>query len=280
MDTRPTDNVGSRSTPLGPTDTHAIAVRGTNGNCTIPADAVGLVMNVAAIAPTGNSFLTVFPSDVNRPLAANLNWTAGQAPLSNAVTADISADGRVSFFNFAGTVHVAADIVGYFVDHHHDDRYYTRGETYTKAEIDATKANKPTGAATLNLEPAAFHPDVSGANFSHDFSTGGITTTTGVCPVAAVFLPQGATITNITAHAIDAVAGNGTLLMYRNPNGSGTASELMASAASSGNPGTITVSDNTITAPVIDNVNNGYLVSFCTAAGMGFHGIIINYNHP
>ena len=132
FDTRPApDTVGSRTAPLGPDETYPVLVRGTNGNCTIPADAVGAVMNVAAIAPTAGSFLTVFPSDAPKPLAANLNWVAGDPPLSNAVTADISADGRISFYNLAGTVHVAADVVGYYVDHIHDDRYYTEAESGT-----------------------------------------------------------------------------------------------------------------------------------------------------
>ena len=97
MDTRVApDNVGPRHTPIGPNEAYSIPVRGTNGNCTIPTDAVGVVMNVAAISPSATSFLTVYPADASRPLAANLNWVANQPPLSNAVTADIAADGRVA----------------------------------------------------------------------------------------------------------------------------------------------------------------------------------------
>lgn len=130
MDTRAgTDNVGPRSTPIGANESYAIQVRGTNGNCTIPTDAVGVVMNVAAVEGSANSFLTVYPSDASRPLAASLNWTAGQPPVSNAVTADVAADGRVSFYNLAGSVNVAADIVGYYADHNHDDRYAPKLET-------------------------------------------------------------------------------------------------------------------------------------------------------
>src|SRR3954452_14988570 len=99
MDTRARpDNVGSRSTPLGANQTHTIQTHGTNGNCTIPADAVGLTMNVAAVNPTANSFLTVYPSGAPRPLAANLNWVAGQPPVSNAVTVDIGDDGAITFY--------------------------------------------------------------------------------------------------------------------------------------------------------------------------------------
>ncbi len=129
MDTRPSpETVGTRSTPIGANETYTIPVLGVNGNCTIPADAVGLSLNVTVIAPSASSFLTVFPPDATKPTASNLNWTANQAPVPNAVTTDISSDGKVSFYNLAGAVNVAADIVGYYVDHNHDDRYYTKAE--------------------------------------------------------------------------------------------------------------------------------------------------------
>jgi hypothetical protein len=115
LDTRPApDNVGARDTALGPTEVFATAGRGTVGNCTIPAEATALSMNVAVINPTAASFLTVYPADATRPVSANLNWVARQAPTPNAVTAGLSADGRLALFNLAGTVDVAIDVVGYY----------------------------------------------------------------------------------------------------------------------------------------------------------------------
>ena len=114
LDTRPADVVGSRSTPLGPQETYATPVWGTDGDCTIPAGATGLSMDVVAVNPTGSSYLTVFPADKPLPLASNLNWVAGQPATPNAVTVTVSADGRISFFNHAGTVDIAVDIVGYY----------------------------------------------------------------------------------------------------------------------------------------------------------------------
>jgi hypothetical protein len=114
MDTRAPSAVGPRTSPLGAHDTYSITVRGTNGNCTIPAEAVGLSMNVTTVNATGASFLSVFPSDVALPTASNLNMTPGQSPTPNAVTTNISADGKISFYNDVGTVDVLADIVGYY----------------------------------------------------------------------------------------------------------------------------------------------------------------------
>jgi hypothetical protein len=124
MDTRPLpERVGTRDTPLGPADTYTIPVVGF---CLVPLDATGVVMNVTAVGPTAASFLTVFPAGVPRPTASNLNYGPGQAAVPNAVTVDVPASGGISFYNQAGFVNVIADIVGYYIDHDHDDRYYTK----------------------------------------------------------------------------------------------------------------------------------------------------------
>jgi len=136
MDTRAGEAVGARSTPLGPEETHSVTVRGASGNCRLPTDVVGVVMNVAVVNPTASSFLTVFPADAPRPLAASANWVAGEPPVSNAVTADVSAAGSISFYNLAGTVDLAVDVVGYHAHHTHDDRYDTR------AQVDAKLSSK------------------------------------------------------------------------------------------------------------------------------------------
>ena len=127
MDTRPAPRtVGSRSTPLGPAETHTIQITGQNGSCELPADANAVTMNVTVVDPTADSFLTVWPADAPQPVASNLNYVNGQQPTPNAVTVDLSAVGKVSFFNNGGNANVVADIVGYYVDHNHDDRYYAK----------------------------------------------------------------------------------------------------------------------------------------------------------
>ena len=117
---------GPRSTPLRPDESYTVQITGTNGDCTIPADAVGVALNVTAVHPTAASYLTVYPSDAPQPLSSNLNFVNGQEPVPNAVTSDLSADGKVSFYNHVGTVDVVADVMGYYADHNHDDRYYSK----------------------------------------------------------------------------------------------------------------------------------------------------------
>lgn len=115
FDTRPAaDNIGPRAIPLGAGDVFTVDTWGTNGNCTIPSGATALSLNVVAIGPTASSYLTVYPGGNARPTASSLNWTAGQAPTPNAVTAALNGTGQLSFFNLAGSVNIAADVVGYY----------------------------------------------------------------------------------------------------------------------------------------------------------------------
>jgi hypothetical protein len=132
VDTRPAPStVGARATPLNANETATFTVHGTNGNCTIPAGALAIDANVTITAPTSDGFLTMFPADATLPNASNLNWSAGQAPTPNAVTVDLSGDGKVNVFNERGTVNVIIDIVGYYEDHNHDDRYVRLGPIVT-----------------------------------------------------------------------------------------------------------------------------------------------------
>ncbi len=142
IDTRPDFQVGPRSTPLGADETYDVTTTGTAGECTtVPTTATGVVLNVTATDATAPTFLTIWNTDEVQPNASSLNPTPGEPPVPNAVTTGINASGQFSIYNLAGTVHVLADIVGYYTDHHHDDRYYTETETddrfYTKEQSDA-----------------------------------------------------------------------------------------------------------------------------------------------
>ena len=67
------------------------------------------------VSPSSGSYLTVFAADVARPNTSNLNYTPGQGPVSNAVTASLSADGNIDVYNHLGSVDVIIDINGYYV---------------------------------------------------------------------------------------------------------------------------------------------------------------------
>ncbi len=136
MDTRTEFNVGPKSSPLGPGEVHTVnTTTGNTGNCTgIPSTATAVSLNVTAVGATLPTFLTVWATGAAQPDASSLNPVPGAPPTPNAVTTGISANGQFDMYNLQGNVHVLADINGYYTDHRHDDRYYTR------AEVDALVA--------------------------------------------------------------------------------------------------------------------------------------------
>ena len=77
----------------------------------VPATASAVSLNVTATEPLGDGFVTVFPCG-DRPLASNLNFTAGQT-VPNAVIAPLGNDSVLCFYAHAET-HLIADINGYF----------------------------------------------------------------------------------------------------------------------------------------------------------------------
>ncbi len=91
FDTRAANTVGTRSTPIGALEEATFAVWGTNGNCTIPTTATGIVSNLTTVNGTATSFLTVFPADASLPNASNLNWVAGDPPTPNQVSVGLSS---------------------------------------------------------------------------------------------------------------------------------------------------------------------------------------------
>jgi hypothetical protein len=75
--------------------------------------ATAVLVNVTAVAPSADTFLTVYPSGIDRPLAANLNVAAGRV-VPNMVVAQVGSDGSIELYNHAGDLDVVADVMGYF----------------------------------------------------------------------------------------------------------------------------------------------------------------------
>jgi hypothetical protein len=79
----------------------------------IPAGATAVILNVTVTAPSTAGYLIVYPDGGTPPLASNLNFLAGQTE-PNLVMVPVQA-GKVDIYNGAyGTVHVVADLEGYF----------------------------------------------------------------------------------------------------------------------------------------------------------------------
>lgn len=305
FDTRPApDTVGPRSSPLAASETFTIQARGVQGACSLPSDVSGLSLNVAVIGGTADSFLTVFPAGGALPLAANLNWVAGDPPTPNKVDVGLSVDGRVSFYNLAGTVHVAADVNGYYVDHTHDDRYYRKDEAdakyATKTDVAATYATKTDSDAkyTTDLDvkmavdtltpgrvilvPSLFVWDGTSGTVDRTLAQIGASSGT-VCYDAPAALPHGANVWRLAAHVEDATAGGhaeATLIVQ--PYGfDATPQTVMEVHTLDGATGvTEEVSTTTIANSVVDLRSHAMFVRVCTDANTWVHGVRLDYTNP
>jgi uncharacterized protein (DUF1501 family) len=102
---------GAPRAKLAAKSTTKVQVVGRGG---VPASGVdAVVLNVTAVEPDAVSYLTVWPSGAARPDASSLNTRPGLT-VPNLVMARVGADGTVSIYNDAGTVHVLADVMGWF----------------------------------------------------------------------------------------------------------------------------------------------------------------------
>ncbi|MEM1332848.1 MAG: hypothetical protein AAGG08_05260, partial [Actinomycetota bacterium] len=145
-DTRPGSQVGARGTPLGSQETETFAARGAIGQCTaeqLPADAIALALNITTVGASQRTFITIWPEGT-RPNSSSLNPAPGQPPTPNAVTVRLGSSGSFEVYNDAGQVDVIVDVVGFYTDHDHDDRYDTSAEV--DAKIVAGTADFDTGA--------------------------------------------------------------------------------------------------------------------------------------
>ncbi len=202
-DTRPApDNVGPRVGKLGPGETETFDVQESSTECVgkIPSDAIGLSLNVTALNATSKSFFTIWPSGP-LPLASSLNPAPGEPPTPNAVATPIDA-GKFNVYNNRGNSDILIDINGYYANHNHDDLYGDTGA--------AT-------AGTFSVGASAFDAWESGFGWQKDLApgvaTGGAWITNNVhggsvVPglAAPVQLPDGATVTEVTAFFTDTSA--------------------------------------------------------------------------
>ena len=110
LDTRFGTGGGTR---LGPGASLDLQVTGGGG---VPATGVGAaVVYVAVTGPSASSFLTVYPTGEARPLAANLNFSAGDT-VGNRAFVKLGTGGRVTIYNNAGSTDVIVDVNGWFTD--------------------------------------------------------------------------------------------------------------------------------------------------------------------
>ena len=111
---------------IGAKQTRSVTLVG--GSTGIPRSGVSAVVaNVTVTGPTRPSYVTVWANGQSRPGTSTVNFAAHQTLASHA-TIPVDSNGRASYFNFTGSVHVVIDVLGYYSGGSLD-----RGTRYTGA---------------------------------------------------------------------------------------------------------------------------------------------------
>ena len=216
-DTREASTVGPRSTPIGEEETYTITAHGMNGNCDIPAEAVGLSLNVTAVGATAPTNVRIFPEAASIPEASNLNPVPGDGPVPNSVTTQLDGAGTFSVFNRFGTVDLVIDVNGFYEDHNHDDRYVQLGDVlWAVVDGDGTLERSSDGVVSSELLDSAVPLGDYAVVFERDISNCAYQATAGRPGVSVGPQIGFAQVANWTDDP-----DNGVIVFTRDQNGAG-----------------------------------------------------------
>jgi hypothetical protein len=208
FDTRPVPStVGTRFRPLTADEEFVAQVTGANGDCSIPSTTTAAVLNVTAVGPVGDGFVTVWPADAPRPNTSNLNFSDGQSPVANAVTVKLGS-GAIRLVSSASQVDVIADVVGYFEDHNHDDAYKPLGGVLGTSVVNTSTTARP--AVTTTATTARPTTTTAAAT-----TTSAPATTTTTALATTTTAPATTTTTTSVSTGID-VPASGTAVQNGN----------------------------------------------------------------
>ncbi|MFC7218715.1 hypothetical protein ACFQLX_11125 [Streptomyces polyrhachis] len=108
LDTR--NGTGAPKARVGAGGVVKLKVAGVRG---IPATGVTAVMvNLTAVGPSTNGYLTAYPDGITAPTTRSLNYTTGTTLRNLAVVRVVN--GTIDVRNSAGTVDILGDVTGYF----------------------------------------------------------------------------------------------------------------------------------------------------------------------
>ncbi len=217
VDTRADSQVGPRGTPIGTAEQYDVTAHGANGNCTIPAAASGLSLNVTALDATAPTNVRIYAADAALPTTSNLNPDPGTPPAPNSVTTDLDAAGMFTVYNDFGTVDVIVDVNGYYEDHDHDDRYVQLGDVmWAVVDADGTLERASDGVAGAELLGGVLPSGDYAVVFERDISGCAYQATAGRPGVNTGPLPGFAQVANWTDDPT-----NGVIVFVKDQDGAG-----------------------------------------------------------
>ena len=99
------------ATKLGPAGEVDVDI--TSNSSGVPTDAVAVVVNVTGVAPSADTFLTVYPKGATRPTVSNLNPRKDDTT-ANLATVKVGTANKITVYNQLGNTDVVVDVVGYY----------------------------------------------------------------------------------------------------------------------------------------------------------------------
>jgi hypothetical protein len=170
-----------------------VQVTGVGG---VPSTGVSsVVLSVTATQPTAASWLLAYPAGTAPANTAALTYSAGQT-VSNLVIAKLSPDGKVTFNNPNGSVHLIADVYGWYADASGAASATGRYGALSPARVIDTRSS---GALTAG---SATYFQVTGAGGVPANASAVVLNVTATNPTAASWLlayPTGTTPANTAA---------------------------------------------------------------------------------
>lgn len=83
------------------------------GRAGVPPTATAVSLNLTAAGATGLGYLTLWPCDVDQPLASSINYNQLDSSIANSVVVPLAEDGTVCIESAVTPVHVVADVTGW-----------------------------------------------------------------------------------------------------------------------------------------------------------------------
>jgi hypothetical protein len=133
--------------PLAKVPAHGQIEVQITGRGPVPSGGVSaVVLNVTGDQASGDGFVTVWPTGIERPVASNLNLVTDETR-ANLVVVPLGTDGSVSLFTSAGA-DLIADVAGWFTD-----ASSTGGSAGLFVPTTPTRARHPPGATAPTAAP-------------------------------------------------------------------------------------------------------------------------------
>ena len=143
----------------------------------VPADATAVTLNLTGVSASRGTYVSAWPAGQPRPAVSSLNL-ANANPTPNLVTVKLGANRSVNLYNHAGTVHLLADLAGYYAP--------SSGSRFV--------AVAPRRLLDTRSNPVSWVPATGGGSavtlktFGHTGTTGAVINVTGVAPSTSTYV--------------------------------------------------------------------------------------------